>query len=548
MSKVRDNDSTQRVATSRVIDTTGTALYEEIIDLQTGETFFIDKNGMTYESLEMGDTHYVPIPEDDSALKAQSVKLPSDTIGYGITKDLIREIQAHIHTYVEVSPQYETLASWYVLLSHIYDQVYTIPYLRALGDTGTGKTRFQDVIGGLCYKPMFISGAVTPAPIYRMIERWGGTMIIDEADLYKSNETNEIITILNCGNQRGRAVMRCQKDNPDKIQHFSTYGPKIIATRQTFTDKALESRCLTEIMKQCTRQNIPINLPRKFYTEELTLRNKLLKWRLDHWTKIDPDKAQEIDLGINLEPRLRQVMGYFPLLFYENPKMMTYFKETLQVMNKDLIEERATSFDGMIVTLLLKFYDEGHSNITPGEISKQMRDNFGLERVTPQSIGRHLKSLGIKTRSKTIEGKTQRLIVWDDALISRLRDRYQLRDDADKITEITKITDVWGVNGTKSNLLNKEKEKDKVGGTPQGNVINVTNVIDQKERIEAIRETIRKLDKGNGAPVESVFAGIHGVFRDRTEFNDYIKQLIQAKILFEPRTEHLRLTNSEVTQ
>ena len=55
------------------------------------------------------------------------------------------------------------------MLSWCYDVLNTVPYLRALGDYGTGKSRFEDIIGGLCYKPMFTNGAITPAVIYRVL-------------------------------------------------------------------------------------------------------------------------------------------------------------------------------------------------------------------------------------------------------------------------------------------------------------------------------------------------------------------------------------------
>jgi hypothetical protein len=36
------------------------------------------------------------------------------------------------------------------------------------------------------------------------------------------------------------------------------FCPKIIGGRMEFRDKATESRCLTNIMKRSTRENIPI--------------------------------------------------------------------------------------------------------------------------------------------------------------------------------------------------------------------------------------------------------------------------------------------------
>ena len=520
MNKARDKESTPRVETSRVIDTTGTALYEGILDPKTGETFFIDKDGEIHDSVEMGGTVYVPIPSDDDALNTRCVLLPSGLEEYGTTQELIKEIQEHIHKYLEVTPRYEKIASWYVLFSWIYDRLDTVPYLRTRGDTGTGKNRFQDTIGGICYKPMFTAGAVTPAVIYRLITRFKGTLIIDEADFYRSDATNEIIKILNCGFQIGRPVARCQKDNPDNIQYFNTYGPKILSTRKDFTDKATEGRCITHINREMTRNDIPINLPRCFHQEQDILRDKLLKWRLDHWEKIDPDKAQGLNLGIKLNPRLMQVMGYFPLLFKDDPEMMTFYKETLLELNNEMVEERSASYDGMIVNTLLSLLDDGYTDITPGIIATEMKEKNGLERVTPQSIGKHLKSLGIKTQPpKRIGGEIKRCLDLDPILIKQLRMRYQIDNGTHKgntktldewnntcnthptegtVTSVTSVTNNKGTNGgitKKSNLSNTDTGNHLV---PYTNVTNVTHVTQQKKNMLHVDNGISIEDKKNG--------------------------------------------------
>jgi len=490
MDKARDKESTPRMETSRVIDTTGTALYEEILDPKKGETYFIDKDGETYDSVEMGGTVYVPIASDDDALKTRSVLLPSGLEGYGTTKELIKEIQEHIHKYLEVTSRYEKIASWYVLFSWIYDRLDTIPYLRTRGDTGTGKNRFQDTIGGICYKPMFTAGAVTPAVMYRLITRFKGTLIIDEADFYRSDATNEIIKILNCGFQIGRPVARCQKDNPDHIQYFNTYGPKILSTRKDFTDKATEGRCITHINKEMTRDDIPINLPRSFHQEQDILRNKLLKWRLDHWEKIDPDKAQGLNLGIKLNPRLMQVMGYFPLLFKDDPEMMTFYKETLLELNNEMVEERSASYDGMIVNTLLSLLDNGYTNITPGIIATEMKEKHGLEKVTPQSIGKHLKSLGIRTLpQRRIEGELKRCLDLEPVLIKQLRMRYQI--DMGEQTKDTTTLDDWKDNQNTP--------------TTEGTVSSVSNVSNDMGTGRDITEKSNQSNKDNGkSPVPHI--------------------------------------------
>jgi hypothetical protein len=112
--------------------------------------------------------------------------------------------------------------------------------LRALGDYGTGKTRFIQTIGALCYRPMFVSGATTVSPVFRLLDAFRGTLVIDEADFNNSDAENEIIKILNVGYYRGGVVLRSEKD-PDSDVYFPSvnevYGPKILATRKPFQDQ-----------------------------------------------------------------------------------------------------------------------------------------------------------------------------------------------------------------------------------------------------------------------------------------------------------------------
>ena len=498
----------------------GYDVYEEILEPKTGETCFIDKHGNKHMEVYKEGITYRPIPATDDAVTQGTILFPTGIMDYGTTKELIEEIHVFIHKYLEINPRFEKIASWYVLFTWIYDRLDIVPYLRVRGDTGTGKNRFQDVIGGICYKPLFTAGAVTPAVMYRVISRFKGTLIIDEADFYKSDATNEIIKILNCGFQRGRPVARCQKDNPDNIQYFDTFCPKVLSTRKDFRDKATENRCLTHINRELTRTDIPINLPREFYHEQAILRNKLLKWRLDHYNKIDTDLAQTFDLGANLSPRLRQVMEGFPLLFYDDLEMMQFFRETLLELDNELKEERSASYEGIIVNILLQKYDEGCLHVTVGDIAQEIKEKDGWGWVTPQSVGSRLKSLGIKTQPpKRIDGKVKRCIKWEPQLIQQLRMRYHINNGTqteniatlndwgkgcntpptgENVTSVTSVTTHRETNtdiSKKSNLYNKDTVKHPV---PQGVVTDVTVVTPQGRKQLQLESSINIEDKNNG--------------------------------------------------
>jgi len=59
-----------------------------------------------------------------------------------------------------------------------------------------------------------------------MLDKWRGSLIIDEADFKDSSEQNEVITILNCGFEENGPIMRCNKDNPDDPRFLTPLDQK----------------------------------------------------------------------------------------------------------------------------------------------------------------------------------------------------------------------------------------------------------------------------------------------------------------------------------
>jgi hypothetical protein len=208
---------------------------------------------------------------------------------------------------VDVSPLFETIASYCVLFSWVYDSFNELPYLRVRGDIGSGKTRCLLTIGSLCYKPIFASGASTVSPIFRILDSFHGTLIVDEGDFRFSDEKAEIVKILNNGNARGFPVLRSESVSGKEFdpRAYGVFGPKLIATRNYFEDRALEMRCLTEETGgRKLRDDIPLNLPTDWKIRARDIRNKLLMFR---FRKFGKHHLHPNTLDRSIEPRLAQV-------------------------------------------------------------------------------------------------------------------------------------------------------------------------------------------------------------------------------------------------
>src|SRR5262249_21524151 len=187
---------------------------------------------------------------------------------------------------------FETIASSSVLMTWLYEDFNELPYLRVRGDPGSGKTRFLLTVGALCYKPIFASGASTVSPIFHILDAFRGTLIIDEGDFRWSDEKADIVKILNNGNVKGIPVLRTEESAQREFnpRAFQVFGPKLVATRGYYADRALESRFITEEMGSGRlRTDIPINLPSAYREEALRIRNKLLLYRFRNVGKLTAD-------------------------------------------------------------------------------------------------------------------------------------------------------------------------------------------------------------------------------------------------------------------
>ena len=123
----------------------------------------------------------------------------------------------------------EVIALWAVF-AHAHDAFHISPYLTATSPTPEcGKSTLLTFVSGLVPKPAAASNFTT-AVIFRIIEAWGPTLMIDEADTYLRDNI-EMRGVLNGAHMRSAAYAARVIDAGDdhKPKFFPTWGPKFIA-------------------------------------------------------------------------------------------------------------------------------------------------------------------------------------------------------------------------------------------------------------------------------------------------------------------------------
>ena len=360
-----------------------------------------EKGAELVETLDADGERLVPIPASNSLIKNNAIVLPEGPEPYGDITSLVDEVERYFDRYVSLSSWFRQLAAYYVLFTWVYDAFEELPYLRLQADFGSGKTRALLVIGSLCYRAFFASGASTVSPIFHSLDTFRGTLILDEADFRFSDQTAELVKVLNNGHVRGFPVFRTAITAKREFdpRAFHVYGPKIIAMRRSFEDEALESRFITEHLDRVQmRPDVPINLPAEQRVEAQTLRNKLLQYRFDHRSRLHADEAL---VDPTLSPRTNQIL--VPLLsIVPDESAREAIRMALREHEQLHLSERATSTAAEIAGILIELMSErAGAPVSVSEVAERLNVRYGANfkrPITARFVGSQLRAqLGIAT-------------------------------------------------------------------------------------------------------------------------------------------------------
>ncbi|MBM3301216.1 MAG: DUF3854 domain-containing protein, partial [Deltaproteobacteria bacterium] len=332
---------------------------EMVVSSDDERSFMIVANGLVRKAYQYETPKVTYLPTND-LLVGEVVHFASTAVPYDSQGLLFQDIRSFVHRYLELQPDFEEITSLYVLLTWVYEFAPSIPYLRVIGDWGTGKTRFLQVAGAICFRPIFASGATTPAPIFRILEQFRGTLVLDEADFRDSASWSEMVKLLNNGYRPGMPVLRADKENGKWYpRSYQVFGPKLISTRFPFKDEALESRCLTSEMLPLTRDDIPRVLPPSFDNEVNDLRAKLLTFRLANLTRLKGKTFGNELLEPNLQPRLQEILIPLKAMLNGDHSMVEALAGFVHRLQDSLYSRRQESNNGKVLAAIIELHVEG---------------------------------------------------------------------------------------------------------------------------------------------------------------------------------------------
>jgi Protein of unknown function (DUF3631) len=121
----------------------------------------------------------------------------------------------------------DAVALWAVH-THALDAAAMTPLLAITSPTPEcGKSTLLGLVGKLALSPLPASN-ITPAAVFRAIEKWRPTLLIDEADTFL-RDNNELRGVLDSGHGRDSAFVVRTVGDDHEPRHFSTWAAKAIA-------------------------------------------------------------------------------------------------------------------------------------------------------------------------------------------------------------------------------------------------------------------------------------------------------------------------------
>lgn len=200
---------------------------------------------------------------------------------------LLTKIQTTIRRFVVMDDNALIAVVLWIVHTYCYDAFYASPILGITSpERRCGKTTLQGLLATLAHRPLPTSN-ISPAAIFRCIERWQPTLLIDEADTFlKGNE--EVRGIINSGHTRPTAyVIRVDPDTGEPML-FSTWAPKAIALIGKLP-ATLHDRAIGIAM----RRKFPTEKVEKLRADRIDL--KLLQQQCRRWALDNLEKLRAAD-------------------------------------------------------------------------------------------------------------------------------------------------------------------------------------------------------------------------------------------------------------
>ena len=349
-------------------------------------------------SITIAGVTYEPLINTD--VKWGALLLPPPPIPYQDGMTLRAEIEEWFQEWAWMGEDFARVVAQFVMYTWLFENFSDCPYLRFLGDWGTGKSRAGKAVRQLCYHCVDLGSSATEAVLFRTLDEYRGTAWMDEAQFRPGTDRYEaFIQILNAGENRRSIVRRCDEHYRFRPRAYVVGGPKVIAAREEFSDAALNSRCITHVMHKAPAGQVPDNEPiDPLWPGARELQGKLLSYRLKHH-QARPTYVARYE-SESIEPRIRQIT--YPLAQLPELEDAEGVAGRIRLdLQAHLMRDLQASKYAALLTEIVARIDRGDRFIYLKDLRDPIREELGWSNsVSSKTIKTWLEDIGLGTKKQ----------------------------------------------------------------------------------------------------------------------------------------------------
>lgn len=311
-------------------------------------------------------------------------------------KALFEEVRNLIQTYIVLKKEYASAVTLWIFFSHGLKYFDINPRLYITGpEKGCGKSTLLSIVGALTPKSLSASNS-SPAAIFRAIDKWAPTLIIDEADaFFKQDE--DLRSILNSGHTPSQAFALRVVGEQHEPKPFSTWTPIAMAGIGKIWSTLEDRSIIIELQRKIQTEQVQRLRLSKLYEEGPVIASKLSRWLQDHGKTLDQDIAIPEYLSNRAADNWRPLFAIADLL-----GLRAEAEQAAQAIHSVNTEDGSIRVQ-LLADIQMIFEQEDSSRIHTQDLIRSLceieespwGDWKHGRAITPQGISRLLKPFGI---------------------------------------------------------------------------------------------------------------------------------------------------------
>jgi putative DNA primase/helicase len=163
--------------------------------------------------------------------------------------ELLTSISNTIQRFIICPPETAHAATLWIAMTWFIDVVQVAPLaIITAPEKRCGKSQFLFLLARLVNRPLAASN-ITPAALFRSIDTWKPTLLIDEADTFM-RENEELRGLLNCGHTRDSAKIIRIVGDKHIPKYFNVWGAKALAGIGRLADTLVDRSISLELRRK----------------------------------------------------------------------------------------------------------------------------------------------------------------------------------------------------------------------------------------------------------------------------------------------------------